>query len=103
MTGQSETVFHTSMALKVIQKYHGIRSPHPVHVSDSLVVSVEGPQDCCFSAAPHLHSWDEATQVSGTRQAAHEVLRSTPSTTTGTNKTIYNSIVQIFKLQNNLT
>lgn len=81
------------MILKVIQNYHGIRSQHPVHVSDSLVVLVGGPQDCCFSAAPHLHSWDEATQASGTRQTAHEGSRSTPSTTTNTNKTIYNSIL----------
>jgi len=65
-------------------------------VSDSLVVSVGGPQDCCFSAAPHLHSWDEAIQASGTRQAVREVSKSTPSTATNTNKTIYNSILQIF-------
>lgn len=84
---QSEAVFYTSMTLEVILKYHDIRSPHPVHVSDSLVVSVGGPQDCCFSAVPHLHSWDEATQASGTWQAVHQVWRSTPSTTTNTNKT----------------
>lgn len=67
-----------------------------MHVSDSLAVSMGGPQDCCFSAAPHLHSWDEATQESATQQPVHEVSRSTPSTTTNPNKTIYNSILQIF-------
>ena len=77
------------MTLTVILKYHGIRCPHPGHVSDSLALSVEGPQDYCFSGAPHLHSWDEATQAPGTRQAGHEVSRSTPSTTTNINKTIY--------------
>jgi hypothetical protein len=65
-------------------------------VSDSLAVSVGGPQDCCFSAAPHLHSWDEVTQASGTQQGAREVSRNIPATTTNTNKTIYNSILQIF-------
>ena len=88
--------FHTSVTLEVTKKYRGIRSRHPGRVSDSLVVSVGSPQDWCFSAAPHLHSWDEAAQASGTRQAAHEVSRSTPSTTANTNKTIYNSILQIF-------
>jgi hypothetical protein len=68
MTGQggdsqSETIFCISITLEVILKYHGVRSPHPGYVSDSLVVSVGGPQDCYFAGAPHLHSWDEATQA----------------------------------------
>jgi len=84
------------MTIEVIQTYHGIRSPHPLHVSDSLAVSVGGPQDCCFSAEPHLHSWDEATQASGTQRPAREVAKSTPPTTTNTNKTIYNSNFQTF-------
>jgi hypothetical protein len=83
---QSETVIHTSITLKGILQYHGIRSPHPGCASDSLAVSVGVPQDCCFSGGPHLHSSGGATQASGTQQAVHEVSRSTLSTTRNTKK-----------------
>lgn len=72
------------MTLKGTLQYHGIRSPHPGGVSDSLAESVGAHQDCCFSEESHPHSWGAATQAAGTQQAVHQVSRNTLSTATNT-------------------